>query len=132
MTRIIYKPTSKVLVMHLVGGIGNQLFCYYAGKVLANQGDRRLSLDFSDVNYGHNIEDIANFNISCVCQKSTTKAILKRLFLYRYVQALNYKIRLPRVLKGTILFPINELEISDLSKFRKKKKNSCRGLLSVA
>ena len=117
-----YKPTGKVLVMHLVGGIGNQLFCYYAGEVLAKQANRSLSLDFTDVNRGHNMEDIAKFNIYCQSEKSTLKNVLKRLSLYKYVEALNYKCQIPNRLKGSILFPIMETEIGELDKFNKRRR----------
>jgi len=117
-----FKPTGKVLVMHLVGGIGNQLFCYYAGGVLANQINRSLSLDFADVNYGHNVEDIAKFNLSCQSEKSTLKVVLKHFSIYNFIEALNYKVRIPKRLKGSILFPIMEAEIGEIGKFRKRKR----------
>ena len=108
--------------MHLVGGIGNQLFCYYAGVVLATQEKRRLSLDFVDVNYGHNMEDIDKFNIFCQRERSIIKAVFKRLPLYKYVDSLNYKCKIPDTLKGSLFFPIKENEIGELEKFKKRKR----------
>jgi hypothetical protein len=115
-------PTRKVLVMHLVGGIGNQLFVYYAGKVLANQVNRNLSLDFSDVNRGHNMDDISKLNISCFSESSAIKRALKRLWLYKYVDALKYNYRIPNRLKGSLLFPLMETEIGELCKFKKRNR----------
>lgn len=116
------KSAKKLLVMHLVGGIGNQLFVYYAGRVLANQTNRNLSLDFSDVNRGHNMEDISNLRISCQSETSTVKRILKRFSLINYFNALNYKCEIPKILKGSLLFPIMEAEIDQLGKFRKRSR----------
>lgn len=108
--------------MHLVGGIGNQLFVYYAGRELAKQTNRNLSLDFSDVNRGHNMEDISKLKISCQRETSTVKRILKYLSLIDYFNALNYKCQVPKILKGSLLFPIMEAEIDQLGKFRKRNK----------
>lgn len=116
------KPTGKVLVMHLVGGIGNQLFCYYAGIVLANAEKRTLALEFADASHGHNMEDIANFNIPCQKVRSRTKGVLKRLSLYKYFDALNYKCKIPKRLKGSLLFPVMEKEINQLGNFSKRKR----------
>ncbi len=114
--------TRKVLVMHLVGGIGNQLFVYYAGMVLANQLNRNLSLDFSDVNRSHNTDDISKLNISCLSGSSAIKSALKRLRLYKYVDALKYKFRIPIRFKGSLLFPLLEKEIVDLDKFENRNR----------
>lgn len=113
---------KKVLVMHLVGGIGNQLFVYYAGKVLANKANRNLSLDFSDINRGHNMDDISKLNISCLSESSAIKRALKRLRLYKYVDALKYKYRIPKRFKGSLFFPLLENEIADLDKFRNRNR----------
>lgn len=130
--RMFNNSSTKVLVMHLVGGIGNQLFVYYAGKVLADQVNRKLSLDFSDVNRGHNMDDISKLNIACLSESSAIKCALKRLRIYKYVDALKYNFRLPNRFKGSLLFPLLEKEIDNLNKFKNRKRIHVAGYFQTS
>lgn len=55
--------SSKVVHVRFMGGLGNQLFQYFAGLYLATQSSSRLVLDFRWITkgYGHKNSDIRDF-----------------------------------------------------------------------
>ncbi len=60
------KSNSRVLV-EVVGGLGNQLFCYAAGAYLAKKAGTKLVLDISKVGVGavDHGKTILNFQLDC-------------------------------------------------------------------
>jgi hypothetical protein len=54
----------KVLVVELAGGLGNQLFQYFAGLLISQKLGRRLVLDVRFAQYSHSEFDITSFDLS--------------------------------------------------------------------
>ena len=53
------------VTVKVVGGLGNQLFCYFAGRYLASINNSKLVLDMSDVRSGRGAHDVTieSFNL---------------------------------------------------------------------
>jgi hypothetical protein len=49
----------KAITTKVVGGIGNQLFCYFAGYYLANKLGYRLKVDVSDIRKKRSVHDVS-------------------------------------------------------------------------
>jgi len=64
MLNVREKKRSPVTV-RVVGGLGNQLFCYFAGRYLASLNRSPLVLDMSDIRSGKSAHDVTieSFNI---------------------------------------------------------------------
>jgi hypothetical protein len=60
---LVKTNSSKVVHVRFIGGLGNQLFQYFAGLYLATQSSSKLVLDFRWINngYGHKNSDIRDF-----------------------------------------------------------------------
>ena len=51
--------SQKSITTKVVGGIGNQLFCYFAGYALARKLDYRLIVDVSDIRHGRSVHNVS-------------------------------------------------------------------------
>ena len=78
------KNNSSVVV-EVVGGLGNQLFCYAAGAYLAKKSNSRLVLDISKIGVGaiNHGKTILNFELDCEFIESSKVASNRFLFLQR-------------------------------------------------
>jgi hypothetical protein len=65
---------KRKLEIRIVGGLGNQLFVYFAGLYLSRISDRELVLDMSDKSRNHSAYDLLSFEeISGVKTKNKSK-----------------------------------------------------------
>ena len=73
---------DSTVVVEVVGGLGNQLFCYAAGAYLAKKTNSRLVLDISKIGVGavNHGKTILNFDLDCDFKEST--AAVSNLFLF--------------------------------------------------
>jgi hypothetical protein len=53
------KSAQKVISTRVVGGIGNQLFCYFAGFTLAKKINYDLKIDVSDIRQGRSVHEVS-------------------------------------------------------------------------
>lgn len=86
---------KKRISVKLVGGLGNQLFCYFAGYDLATRTASRLELEISDIRSGASVHasSIESFSlpgdfISADLKQRISKLSLKN-FLIRVMRKLN-------------------------------------------
>lgn len=75
---------SSAVTVKVVGGLGNQLFCYFAGQYLASISNSRLILDMSDIRSGKNTHDVTieSFDIDydvLLGRVNITKNVLARI-----------------------------------------------------
>ncbi len=49
---------NRTITTKLVGGLGNQLFCFFAGKYLAERVNARLIVDVSDIRSGRSAHNV--------------------------------------------------------------------------
>ena len=58
---------DSTVVVEVVGGLGNQLFCYAAGAYLAKKTNAKLVLDISKIGVGavDHGKTILNFQLDC-------------------------------------------------------------------
>ena len=54
-------PRKKAIVIELAGGLGNQLFQYFAGFYIADQLGKKLKIDVRFAQYTHSKHDISAF-----------------------------------------------------------------------
>lgn len=59
------RSTREIISTKVVGGIGNQLFCYFAGYSLARKLDYQLVIDVSDIRQGRSKHGVSieSFNL---------------------------------------------------------------------
>ena len=78
------KKNSKVLV-EVIGGLGNQLFCYAAGAYLAKKTDAKLFLDISKIGVGaiDHGKTILNFQLDCEIIEHQTSMTMRFRFIRR-------------------------------------------------
>lgn len=53
------KSAPQVISTKVVGGIGNQLFCYFAGYSLARKFNYKLNIDVSDIRQGRSVHEVS-------------------------------------------------------------------------
>ena len=68
-----------MLRIELAGGLGNQLFGYFAGKFLSHLKDSELALDGSSIDSKRTKFDLSSFDIDQQVEYSNQKLILKRI-----------------------------------------------------
>ena len=81
----------RKLRIRLVGGLGNQLFCYFAGLALSSQLERNLELDISDVSHEHSRFDIRSFNLICEVVGKVNQPTSWNLFKRRAINSAKYR-----------------------------------------
>lgn len=73
---------SENIKVRLVGGLGNQLFCYFAGYYLARKNNANLVLDITDIARRHSVNNsIKAFDLPGQFITSRTRNLSK--FIYR-------------------------------------------------
>jgi hypothetical protein len=68
-----------MLRLELAGGLGNQLFGYFAGKFLANLTESELVLDGDSIDLKRTKFDLNSFNIAQRVEYANHKTVLKRI-----------------------------------------------------
>jgi Glycosyl transferase family 11 len=56
---LVGRTTSNAITTRVVGGIGNQLFCYFAGYYLAKKLGLDLRVDVSDIRHKRSVHDVS-------------------------------------------------------------------------
>lgn len=87
--KFILKPKSRRLEVHLEGGLGNQLFQYFAGLYVASELDRHLILLGQKIAYKHTfgLFDIRSFKIEALVKNKKSRFISKLIHIYNYVKS---------------------------------------------
>ncbi len=55
-------PVKRQIHVRIVGGLGNQLFVYFAGRYLSQVSGRELVLDMREASRSHSLYDLRSFN----------------------------------------------------------------------
>jgi len=76
---LILENYSSMLRIELAGGLGNQLFGYFAGKFLSSLKDSELALDASSIDLKRTMFDLSSFDIDQRLEYSNQKMMLKRI-----------------------------------------------------
>jgi hypothetical protein len=88
--------------MRLVGGLGNQIFTYFAGVALAEGSGRRLEIDISDVSHEHSQFDIRSFEITAQVVGKDNLPTVGNLFKRRVLNSLEFRL-------GFLLIKVSKL-----------------------
>ena len=88
------KGASQVISTKVVGGIGNQLFCYFAGYSLARKFDYELSIDVSDIRKGRSVHNVSIESFRLPGKFISINETFLSLFCKRIFNYLNQKFSL--------------------------------------
>lgn len=112
--------------IELVGGLGNQLFGYYAGLYFSSKYKAELSLDFSNLEPpAHKNSDLRSFQLTPHKAKSR---ILNNTFTGDFIKKANDKIFLSYPTLSRILHPTTEI-LTDSNEFGENPTGRKRRLL---
>jgi hypothetical protein len=87
-------PIKRQLHVRVVGGLGNQLFVYFAGLYLSQVSGRELVLNMNDASRVHSSFDLHSFREISALRATSARYPLSRK-LVRFIDSFNY--RLPRI-----------------------------------
>ena len=73
----------KSVTVHLVGGLGNQLYGYYAGLYLSQKLNLPLVLDLSEISRQHKNSTIEAFDLNCKFSRNYFRIAIRKTFLAR-------------------------------------------------
>lgn len=88
------KDASQVINTKVVGGVGNQLFCYFAGYGLARKFNYDLSIDVSDIRKGRSVHNVSIESFQLPGNFISINETFLSLFFKRTFNYLNRKLSL--------------------------------------
>lgn len=96
---------KKPVSVKLVGGLGNQLFCYFAGYDLATRTKSALELDVTDIRSGVSAHgsSIESFSLPGNFISADSNQFINRLTLKSFLMRVSRKLRFPRFFSKRIL-----------------------------
>lgn len=74
---VSWKSQMRKLEVKLSGGLGNQIFQYYAGLVISQLHEREVVLDLTDVARSHSEQTIQSFQIQAIFKTHRIKRYLR-------------------------------------------------------
>jgi len=90
------------VVVHLVGGLGNQLYGYFAGAWLANKVNLELQLDLSEIASHHSASTVESFALDCRTFRNPARLFLRRTFLGKISDSIIYRVGFIRRLADSV------------------------------
>lgn len=87
---MIFKPTRQLRI-RIVGGLGNQLFGYFAGLHLSAQSNRQLILDMRDASKNHSEFDLRSFREVKSSSNFLERKHFQSSFLEKIVDSTRYR-----------------------------------------
>lgn len=84
-----HKSNPSTVTVRAVGGIGNQLFCYFAGLHLSRVTDSRLIVDISDIRSGRSAHPVSIESLNLDAEYIETQGNFFQFYISRIFSKIN-------------------------------------------